>query len=143
MRTSPTPLVARPAWYDRNPVQKVYRLQELAQSPHTLTKKKEYVCPSGKKAMVEFLSLHICRVTAASSAGIVQAYWALQPSGESSTLFMACRMRKNNVGDSETVNAGTSLMLLAGDKLQLYTEDTSTGGTCDYVAGYKITEFDA
>jgi len=143
MRTSPTPLVARPAWYDRNPVTKSNEYLGTTVAPHSGTKRLEYECPSGKKALVELLQCKVTRAEAATTVGLPFAYWVHWKSEAEYSHILFAEVRGNNVGDSDKAEVGQSIVLLAGEKLQGYTQDTSTGGSCDYFLAYKITEFDA
>jgi hypothetical protein len=112
-------------------------------SPHSPTVRITYTVPAGKKAMVELLSCRVNRVTAATTLGSAQAWWALTPSGGTEKYLLMASLRTNNVGDNREHGIGATLIMLAGDALKGYTCDTSTGGTCDYFLSLKITEFDA
>ena len=142
MRTSPTPLVARPAWYDRNPASKVF-YSSFSASPHSLTERFSYTCPSGKKALVEVLSARVERVTAATEADTAVAVFKFTPSGATGYYILRSSIRTNNAGDKEDKAIGTTLVMCPGDKIQAFTFDLSTGGTCSYLLTMKITEFDA
>lgn len=93
--------------------------------------------------MVEVLECQVIRSTAASSAGRPTAYWIHYKSPTDFAYILFAEIRGNNVGDKDKSQVGQSLILLAGEKLQGYTQDDSTGGACDYFLSYKITEFDA
>jgi len=93
--------------------------------------------------MVEALYCGVFRVSAATTAGIVQDTWFLTKSGGTGVMVLRARMRKNSVADQDSVNLGTTLLLLAGDIIELLTYDDSTGGTVDHQGAIKITEFDA
>jgi hypothetical protein len=142
MRTG-QPIIGRPAWYDRNPVQKVYNQRLINASPHSETTQITYTCPSGKKAMVEVMSLTVRRNTAPTTAGQALAYFSLTPSGGSATRIMETYINSATVNDRADSSIGTSIILLSGDKIEGKTYDLSTGGTCDYFLALKLTEFDA
>jgi len=93
--------------------------------------------------MVELLQAQITRATAATTAGIPRAYWVHWKGATDYDNILWAELRGNNVGDKDKAQVGQSLILLAGEKLQGYTQDSSNGGTCDFFLAYKITEFDA
>jgi hypothetical protein len=142
MRTG-QPIIGRPAWYDRNPASKRGYLSVLDAAPHSLTTRISYTCPSGKKAMVELLYAAVIRKTAPTTVGRAVTAWYLTPSGGTEGLIMEAVLFSSTVGDSIYLSPSGNLMLFPGDTLTSKTFDGSTGGTCDYQMGYKITEFDA
>jgi len=143
MRTG-QPIISRPAWYDRNPVQKVGNYIGT-HGPHSTVERLSYTVPAGKKAMVEILLVMVRRQTAAATPGIAQCICQLTPSGGSITsiLYALLRAEFNAAKDVMLLSIGTSMTLLPGDKLSFSTSDGSTNGACDYEMMYKATEFDA
>jgi len=135
--------VARPDWYDRNPVSRVDYYWGSGVAPHGVTTRLSYTVPSGKKAMVEVLVLKVRRNTAATTLGIARASLILTPSGGAPDNFMDACIVNNTVDVKDGWSIGASLALITGDLLEFTTYDGSTGGTCDYWLSYKITEFDA
>ena len=93
--------------------------------------------------MLEYACVFVNRSAAASSAGRVQADIRIQPSGGSLTIISVAQILTNNVGDSDRMDVGQSMVLLAGDKIEGWTVDNSTGGTVNYLLAAKLTEFDA
>jgi hypothetical protein len=142
MRVGPQPIIARPAWHDRNPTSKTYYFCADA-SPHSITERFSYTVPSGKKAMVEVLSCRVERRTAATSPSSVLAAFHFTPSGGTGNYILRAIIYTNNVGDKEHQALGTTLILCTGDTIKAYTYDGSTGGTCEHLLTMKITEFDA
>jgi len=142
MKASPT-VLARPAWYDRNPtsIQKLHA--DAGRSPHSETERWTYTVPSGKKALIESLYIKIMRATAASSAVLVLAAVQLGLGGGTNYYHWIAALRTNNVGDKDDIIIGQSIILNAGDVLRAISSDSSTGGTVDYYILAKITEFDA
>jgi len=140
MRTG-QPIIGRPAWYDRNPVSKVY-YYSVTQDPHTLIERFSYTCPANKKAMVEVMSCRVERRTAATTASTAMAVFNFTPSGGTGYYILKSVIYSNGVGDKEYTALGTTLMMFAGDKIQAMDYDASTGGTVDYYHALKITEFD-
>ena len=132
-----------PQWYDRKAAINGATSYAGVQAPHGTTDRIEYTVPKDKIAMIEILEVEVMRVTAAGPQDIAWARWLIQPSGGAETVIMSLRLITNGVGDFKRVNIGTTMILLAGDKLIGKTSDTSTGGTCSYTFSYKVTEFDA
>jgi hypothetical protein len=112
-------------------------------APHTQATRFTYTVPTGKKAFVEMLQTRVQRSTAASAASRVIAWIGYQPSGGSGSLMSYSVINTNGVGDKDANIVGQSIVMNAGDTLTGYTSDGSTGGACDYMLNYKITEFDA
>jgi len=142
MRTG-QPIIGRPAWYDRNPTAQESAYAGDGVAPHDNTNRWTYTCPTGKKAMAEFMLVSATRKTAASAAGLVSCYINYMKSGTTEILLMEGRLYKNSVGDQAVAWAPQNIILLPGDKLLCYTIDLSTGGTVDYRSALKVTEFDA
>lgn len=93
--------------------------------------------------MVELLYAAVIRKTAPTTVGRAVTAWYLTPSGGTEGLIMEAVLFSGNVGDSIYLSPSGNLMLFPGDTLTSKTFDGSSGGTCDYQMGYKITEFDA
>jgi len=140
---SPGKYVARPAWYDRNPIQRIQNWDEGAVAPHANTQRWTYTVPPGKKAFVEYAELWAKRLTAAGTVGIVEANVRVTPSGGSASAIMRVYVITNNVGDVDKAVVGQALTLLAGDMIECRSADSSTGGTATYHSAVKIVEFDA
>ena len=143
MRVGPQPIIARPAWYDRNAASRAdtYTGQQLA--PHALTTRLTYTVPAGKKAIVELLQVKCVRRTAATTVGLVYAYATITPSGGSEKEILDSYLFGNAVGDKDGQALQGTLVLCTGDVINMKTYDGSTGGTVDYFLAYKVTEFDA
>jgi len=136
------PVVARPAWHDRNPFV-IMRGFSSVTGPHSMTDRWTYTVPAGKKAYIEFLCIKSIRATAAGTAGTVVIQITYTPSGASEQVLAATGLYTNTVGDKDEVTCGHALTMLAGDLLKGLTYDGSTGGTVNYLVVAKITEFDA
>jgi len=135
--------VARPDWYDRNPITHVGGWTGLDVAPHSQTPRFTYTVPAGKKAMVEILHGLIMRKTAATTLDNAEVWWQIYPGGGGGVTVITQILHSNTVGNKDTQALGPSLTLLPADQLRCYTIDVSTGGTHDWSVGYKITEFDA
>jgi len=135
--------MARPTWYDRNPISRAYAYTATNVSPHAEAQRITYTCPSGKKAVAELLQASVFRRTAATTPVYGSAYIELQPSGGTLVVILLARVVTNDVKDKDDAFLSGSIVLASGDSLQGFTADASTGGACDYKLCMKITEFDA
>ena len=93
--------------------------------------------------MLEYACVFVNRSAAADSVGRVQADIRIQPSGGSVIVVSLAQILTNNVGDSDRMDVGQSMVLLAGDIIEGWTVDNSTGGTVNYLLAVKLLEFDA
>jgi len=136
--------VARPAWYDRNPVVAGHSYFAVT-GPHTYTTRFTYTVPAGKKAMVEVMHANVKRVTAPTTGGYAGIYFAFTPSGGTLTIILRAELTSADAAakDKESASIGSSMTLKAGDTIDAATQDLSTGGTIYYGIDMKITEFDA
>lgn len=135
---------SRLSGYDRNPVSKTYD-RWGSNVEHAPTLRASYVCPSYKKAVIESLLCKVIRITAATSASRAAAYCQYAPSGQDPSyldVIALAHIFTNNVGDGDADRI-SGVFLYPGDTIKLWTSDVSTGGTCNYLTSYKITEFDA
>jgi len=144
MRVGPQPIIARPAWYDRNPSTIIYTFCDTL-SPHAPTPRFNYVVPSGKKAMVEVMLAKVVRVSSATTPGWATAQIAITPYGGSMAWVCIARLTDahNAAKDMDSMSIGGSIMLFPGDAVTGLTADLSTGGTCHYILAVKLTLFDA
>jgi len=134
--------VARPEWYDRNPIHRLYGYSgNLA--PHSVTTRWTYTVPAGKKAFLELAAVHHIKTAAATT--VVNSYSSIliTPSGGSLTELIAAQIYTNAVGDKDRAETGHAAVLLAGDIIQFNTYNGDTGGTVWHRGVAKITEFDA
>jgi len=135
--------VARPAWHDRNPIPSWQSYEAAGVAPHGATTRWTYTVPAGKKAIMEYAFLSLTRSGAPTTVGTAFCFLYYQPSGGSSHILYDASLRDATVGNVKEIASPTSLMLNAGDAVRGYTQDTSTGGTIDYILNVKFTEFDA
>jgi len=135
--------VARPAWYDRNPISRVDSASADGVTPHGATDRLTYTVPAGKKALIEQADAKIWRQTAATTAGEVFVAFTVTPGGGSQQFVMRDAFFTNAVNDSAKLSMSPNMTLKAGDVFTIATFDGSTGGTTRYRLGYKLTEYDA
>jgi len=142
VRASAT-FLARPGWYDRNPVRLFQYYKGDGVAPHSSTLRWTYTVPAGKKAWVELLVNRVKRSGAATTPDAVLSQIYLTPYGGSISTLLYVFFNSNTLGAGDTIIVPASMMLGAGDVLSAYTQDASTGGLVDYLVSAKITEFDA
>ena len=132
----------RPAYYDRNPmcILPTYDVQNVA--PHGITQRWIYTVPAQKKAYNEGTVVQIIRRTAAAPASTVQFAVSHTPFGGASGTLANCRIYSNGVSDQQSMFLSALGLMTQGDDVKSTSADVSTGGTVDYVATVKITEFD-
>jgi len=135
--------VARPEWYDRNPIDATLAYQGLAIGPHSITLRGSYTVPAGKKAFLESLYLLVYRVTAATTVGSCMARVDYTPAGGTTKVFCLVIFTNNTADFNVDHILGNCGCMRAGDQLAIYTADGSTGGTVSYYETIKVTEFDA
>jgi len=129
-------------WYDRNAGAVLKQWYQFEVDPHALAERWAYTVPTGKMALVEVMQSSVHRTKAATSASYAGAYVRYTPSGEAYGNFLEAFLITNAVGDRADKIIGHSMLIYAGDKLQGYTYDLSTGGECYFMVNAKITEFD-
>jgi hypothetical protein len=135
--------LARPQFYDRNPAHDILTYEGNGVAPHAATQRDTYTVPTGKKAFIGAAEVEVVRQTAASTAGRATIYIRVTPYGGSGTVLIVVGTWKNAVGDDARLSIGQSICLYAGDVVDIYTSDGSTGGTVDYRGKVHLTIFDA
>jgi len=136
--------VARPDWYDRNPIP-TNLYWDAETGPHAATERWTYTVPSGKKALVEVLQCVVKRTVAATTPLTPYTRISYTPSGgtERSLLTAILLSAENAVKDKMESGIGATLTMFVGDRIRAMSADAGTGGTCFYLAAGKVTEFDA
>ncbi len=127
----------RLAYYDRNPVFQDISNESIGLAPHALTNRVTYTVPTGKRAQITDLYLHVLRRTAATTALIARSLWQTNTTNVAMT-----RIFTNGVGDKESVTIGPARVLPAGQGFLGRDEDLSTAGTVDFEESVGIVEFD-
>lgn len=135
--------VARPAYYDRNPITTMVSINLAVVAPHVLTLRASYTVPANKKAWLDSVWLHIVRSNAAAPAGPAEIRCNETTTVVGAQLATYVYHNNNTVGFDVTQNLANGGFLGTGDNIQVFTIDTSTGGSCDYDMAVKATQFDA
>jgi len=142
-RPSESQVSPKAVWYDRNPISRNDCWASINVAPHSVTTRWSYQVPSGKKALLEVVQARVTRSLAATTAGLANSSIGLIPSGGTRKAIALATIRSNTLWDKEGATIGSAVALRTGDEIDYRTDDSSTGGTCDYIGAYKVTEFDA
>lgn len=135
--------IARPTYYDRNPVAKAFTYDAAAVAPHAQTTRWTYTVPAGKKAQLQTSTFMLERDAAAAPAGYTRSQIVYTPSGGGNFAIYVVEFVNAGVDANRSSNIGLGMTLLAGDQLISQTQDGSTGGSVAYVVGSTLQEFDA
>jgi len=131
-------------YYDRKAVSIPGEYIGNTVAPHAATVRRTYTCPPDRKAIVELIELEVVRISVAAPVGIAQAYALFTPAaGTPANTVLVARIRTNVAEDMDSGELQTAFSMHEGDRLDLMTIDLSTGGTCQYLLSFKLTEFDA
>lgn len=133
----------RAEYYDRNPSSPDLTYVAAGVAPHGTTQRAARTIAAGKKCYLETLHARIRRQTAAAPVGQVKITITYQPSGGTDSELMAAYLATNNVNDNTESALTAAGLCNAGDVIAIYTTDQGAGGTIEYNAKIKATEFDA
>lgn len=137
-----TTQIARPQFYDRNPVMSILSYNAGGVAPHAVTTRTSLTVPAAKKAWLDGLWLRITRQTAPAGAGLVQILCPYTPSGGGAAYMNWLEMSNGAAGFSTYKDVVQLGFLNSGDLLQIQTVDPSAGGTVDYTLACKSTTYD-
>lgn len=135
------PAGVRREYFDRNPLVTNFYFELPNVAPHGNTNRLTYTVPANRRALICAAELDFFRGTAATTSGKV---W------EQLTIFDGSLIRgviwitlfTNNIGDARQVVASNFGWLLAAQRVDINTQDASTGGVLDYRGSFQILEFD-
>jgi hypothetical protein len=96
-------------------------------APHSLTSRGSVAVPSGRFLLVKQVAMRVRRATAATTPGRVRALLSVD-----GTPVLMADFLGNTVDLSDSVTLGECPIAIGPATVSLQTEDTSTGGTCDY-----------
>lgn len=136
----PTKSLARPAYYDRDPVP-VYGAVNATFAPHGVTQRASYTPPTDYAAFIEFIQYTHIRTAAAAPAASSNLYWDFLPFYGGTVRVLWSYFLDNTVNLVKTGQIDGYGYMAYGDTLQLFTQDASTGGTMSYQSSMKGTEF--
>lgn len=133
----------RPAYYDRNPVNKVLRWSSPYYAPHPVTTRASYIVPAGRKAEVNVMFVEVTRAEVPTVAGTARAGVELIPLGGLADFLAKVEVDDSILYNPHIITFTNGGVILPGDELLVWTEDTSTGGAMRYRLYVKLMEFDA
>lgn len=111
-------------------------------APHGNTLRDSYTVPGGKRGVLINAESGVQRITAAGVLGLASCVFSLTLNGSGNILIARSMIYSNNVGEHVERIAQNTIALAAGDKVEVYTYDVSTGGTILHVANALIAVWD-
>ena len=130
-------IVARAAYYDRNPLGVALTDINFQIAPHANTTRGSYTVPALRKAMVTGGNISAERFTVGAPVG---AYGASATGGGQIAKQYSL---DNAVGGKVFVPVSSGGILNAAQVATIFDEDLSTGGTCSFMKVVNLVEFDA
>lgn len=135
--------LARPAYYDRNQVERNASYAASGVAPHGKTTRWTYTVPAGRKAFIEVMNATFFRLTAAGAASIVAAEIEEIPNGGVTADIAIPATIDNTIGVQQRVQASSQFAMSAGAQLIGSTVDASTTGSINYNLAFHGNEYDA
>jgi hypothetical protein len=132
------PVTNRPPYYDRTPLAVTIFNTTTDTAPAGSTVRATYTVPTNRKAFVTHGTLQTIRVTAATTSARAEEYAVL-----AGLIAAIASIENNAVGTQASIGFGSGYVVLAGQVVQLTTNDGSTAGTLTFVGALGILEFDA
>jgi len=133
--------VARPGSMDRNS-SSILSGYDAIVGPHSQTQRTAYTVPASRKANLEALFFRVSRSSNATVAGAVYSFIKIyNATSQAVVLYPTDSAITTGVIYANLI--GTGMTVYAGESVQSYTADGSTGGTVYYIVSAKLTEFDA
>lgn len=133
--------IARPQYYDRQPVPIVASFLSSGVVPHALTTRASYSPAYPYAAFIEAITLQVIRQSAAAAQSYQEAFVFFLPYYGGTYQLLPCTGYSNVPGNVTQQNMSDYGYMAYGDTLQLKTSDPSTGGTGSYSVLLKGTEF--
>ncbi len=133
--------VSRPAYYDRDATASQGSYDAGLVAPHAFTTRITTTVAAGKKMLVEVLFLSFRRqVAAGTSSSVTLASYAI--TGLGTAVMPRVDGVATTVGLMFSVQA-SDFTLFGAERLDIYSEDQSTGGSMLFSAGFKGVTFNA
>jgi hypothetical protein len=133
----------RPFYLDRNAATRVNGYAATGVAPHAATSRWSYTVPAGRAAQLGPYSISSSRDTVAAAVGTVWNYVNISPAAGGSIAVNLLSLINNTLYAQQQVQVGLSGTIFAGDTVQGFTSDNSTGGAISYVNSIAIAEYDA
>jgi hypothetical protein len=134
--------VVRYEWYDRSLKTEGGHLANNI-APHAETVRATYTVPANRVAKIVISPSRVTINTAAAPASSRWLRYKLTHDDATTTDLGYISNKLNNVGDTYGHDGISEFMLVAGEKIELFTADLSTGGLTFYIGGFVVTEYDA
>jgi hypothetical protein len=110
-------------------------------APHALTIVASYTVPAGRAVYLSYSMAFARRASAPTTSGlIVESIYILDAVGNKGRLLI-WQAPLPNVNDNRLELATHGIYLTEGYKIEIATEDLSSGGTVDYRIAVHFTEF--
>jgi hypothetical protein len=119
----------------------VYRANGVA--PHAFQSRWNYTVPANRAALVSIAEVRIIRDGATATPGAMEAAIRITPTGGAIADSIWAGIWTGVLGDQQFFTVAPNLWLEAGDRIDGFTADTSTGGTGSYFVGATLTEITA
>ena len=129
-------------YYDRNPTASGLLYLGAGVGPHGKTSRASYTVAAGKKALLEALFAQVIRDTAAVASGSTYVTIEVTDGVVTDAPLLGSRINDNTVNAQLTQVVAGPTLLLPADVVNIYTYDTSNGGTMSYWGTAKYTQYD-
>lgn len=137
-----TTQIARPNYYDRNPATNITTVAVGGITPHGSTVRASYTVPADKKAYLDSLWASMIRDGVTGSPGSTVMLIGYVPIGGSVGYLMQLFMNNGTLWTQVSDVVPAFGYMGPGDHFNVSTTDASSGGTFQFNAGVKRTEFD-
>jgi len=132
--------VARPAYYDRNATSFLGVYDAGGVAPHGATIRITITLAATRKLLVEAVSFTLTKAGVSAPVGEAAIYSYVIGS---TSVPLTRLVSSSNVSSTVVTNqSSANFTVFGGETYQIGTYDTSTGGTNNYVAGAKGSQFD-
>lgn len=133
--------IARPQYYDRQPIPVVASFLSSGTVPHAATIRASYSPAFPYAAFIEAITLQVIRQAVAAPNGYQEAFVFFLPYFGGTYQLLPCTLYSNVIGAVAQQNMSDYGYMAYGDTLQLKTSDNGTGGSGAYSTLLKGTEF--
>jgi hypothetical protein len=127
-------------YWDRSPVPIIQSYDTTGVAPHGLANRSSYTVPTGKRSIIDAVSVGLEQDAAASAAGFARASVVYQEIGDTRYLVQAVTYEVA-VGTRDHWHLSQCGLMLAGEVVRIRSIDGKTGGTMAYHAHFKLLEF--
>ena len=109
---------------------------------HALVTRETYTVPVNKYAHVSGVALSTSRWQVASANQPALNYVIITDSGAVEIAFYTAIIYTNIAGERAETSPGGNFVLFEGDKIEVKTQNSDTGGLINFTANAAINEFD-